>query len=228
MMLMLTCPPMLPASFLLQRPAGRGHRRLMAVLACALALVGAGCEPRQAPPDDFDFSFDLVDENGEAATSGDYSGHLRLVFFGYTSCPDICPVTLLNVTTAIRALGPLAEDIIVLFISVDPQRDRPEVLASYTAAFHPSVIGLTGSYEQLVEVTGRFRTTFGFNVTVEGVDRPLSEDEYLALEPGARYTPYHGSQVYMLGRDGELLDIIGFGTNPDLIEKKLREVLATE
>lgn len=134
--------------------------------------------------------------------------------------------TLQNISIALNALGPLAEDVSVLFISVDPKRDTPEVLKTYTDAFHPPVVGLTGTYDQLSAVTSGFRTTFGYTLASDdGQDRPLNKAEHEALPETASYFPYHGSQVYLIGKNDELLDIIGYGSRPRVIAKKLRTYL---
>ena len=147
---------------------------LVAVAACQKAPLPV---PQSTP--DIDISFELVDESGNTATSEMYNGNLRLVFFGYTSCPDICPITLQNISMALNSMGPLAEQVTVLFISVDPKRDTPERLRVYTDAFHPSIVGLTGTYQQIANVTEGFRTTFGYSLTGDtGQERPLGEDEY--------------------------------------------------
>jgi protein SCO1/2 len=200
--------------------------RKLLILAVAIGcLLGCQKEPEQvwvsAP--ELDISFELTDENGDIVTADNYSGKLRLVFFGFASCPDICPITLQNIGIALKSIGVEAEQMTVLFISVDPKRDTPEVLKQYTDAFHPSIIGLTGTYEQLLAVTSGFRTTFGYNLSDEnGQERPLGKDEYEALPDTANYFPYHSSQVYLIGPKNELLDIIGYGSKPPEIEKKLR------
>ena len=196
----------------------------------ALAVVLAACEqaPEQAPVSaaDIDMSFELSDESGNNVTSNDFGGRLRLIFFGFTSCPDICPITLQNIATALKSLGDKAEQVTVLFISVDPKRDTPERLRQYTNAFHPLIIGLTGTLEQITAVTAGFRTSFGFSLTADdGIERPLSLDEYSALPVEATYFPYHSSQVYVIGTDDELLDIIGYGSKPAQIEATLRTLL---
>jgi len=200
--------------------------KLLAIVCTTTALVlFTGCQRAAEPPPVIDVSFELTDESGRHVTAAAYSGQLRLVFFGFTSCPDVCPVTLHNIATALNSLGPLAERVTVLFISVDPKRDTPELLSLYTDAIHPSIIGLTGTYEQIAAVASGFRTTFGFNATVDGRERQLSSEEYEAMSPAAPYTPYHSSRVYVIGTDDELLDIIGFGSKPPWIEEKLRSYL---
>ncbi|MDH3430650.1 MAG: SCO family protein [Gammaproteobacteria bacterium] len=194
-----------------------------------LTLLGGCQQERNDPPMPLpavDLSFELVDESGDAVTADDYSGTLRLVFFGYTSCPDICPLTLQNIAIALDSLKSLARQVTVLFISVDPKRDTPERLARYTDAFHSSIVGLTGTHEQITAVTNGFRTTFGYSLyDVDGQTRPLERDEYNLLAPTAAYTPYHGSQVYVIGHNDELLDIIGYGSKPKQIEVILRKHL---
>lgn len=197
------------------------------VSACALIVLG-GCEQEAAPTPvtDFDLSFSLVDKTGQSVTDADVTGKLRLVFFGYTSCPDICPITLTNISAALESLGEQANDVSVLFISIDPKRDTPERLQAYTGAFHPSIIGLTGNYVQIEKVTAGFRTTFGFTVRDgTGAEQPLNRIEYETIPAFSDYTPFHSSQVYVIGPDDELLDIIGYGSKPDKIEDTLRKHL---
>ena len=192
-----------------------------------LALI-TGCDRAETPPEGqgVTLAFELTDEAGTRVTRGDFSARLQLVFFGFTSCPDICPITLHNVAAALRAMGSTGEDVAVLFISVDPKRDTPERLVQYTSAFHESVVGLTGSWQELVDVTTALRTTFGFSVSDDdGRERALSRVEYEALTPADAYTPFHSSLVYVVAADGSLLDTIGYGAGPDRIESVIRENL---
>ena len=195
------------------------------ILAVMLPAV-MGCQQRSSPTMEIDASFELLDESGNSVSSDEYSDRLRLVFFGFASCPDICPVTLQNIGIALDSLGPLAEQVTVLFISVDPKRDTPEVLTQYTNAFHPAIIGLTGTYDQLSAVTSGFRTTFGHSmVSDDGQERPLSREEYEELSPSDSYFPYHSSRVYLIGTSDELLDLVGYGSTPSQIEDKLRSFI---
>jgi len=195
----------------------------------ALLTSLSGCNPAPDTPGsepDLDLSFTLIDESGRSVTDADFAGKLRLVFFGYTSCPDICPITLTNVATALESIDEQAQDVVVLFISVDPKRDTPERLQAYTGAFHPSVVGLTGSYVQIEDVTAGFRTTFGFTVRDgTGAEQPLNRIQYETIPDFSDYTPFHSSQVYVIGHDDELLDIIGYGSKPAKIEEILRSHL---
>lgn len=193
-----------------------------------LAFLGACEQAPQAPEStpDLDLSFKLIDETGQSVTDKDFTGKLRLVFFGYTSCPDICPITLTNISAALNSLGTQADDVSVLFISIDPKRDTPDRLQAYTGAFHPSIIGLTGNYVQLEAVTAGFRTTFGFTVRDgTGAEQPLNRVQYETVPEFSDYTPFHSSQVYVIGDNDELLDIIGYGSKPAEIERTLRKFL---
>lgn len=93
--------------------------------------------------------FELIDHNGVKVTDQSFDGRHLLVFFGYTFCPDICPVTLAVIATALDELGPDADKVMPLFITADPARDTAEVLNAYVSSFHPSIVGLTGSEEQI-------------------------------------------------------------------------------
>jgi cytochrome oxidase Cu insertion factor (SCO1/SenC/PrrC family) len=93
--------------------------------------------------------FTLEDTKGEAVTESVLTGHYSLVYFGYTFCPDICPLALQNMTQALMMAGPVAETVLPVFITIDPERDTKEVMAAYLGHFHPRMIGLTGTPEQL-------------------------------------------------------------------------------
>jgi protein SCO1/2 len=97
--------------------------------------------------------FTLETADGSTVTDATYRGHWLLVYFGYTSCPDSCPTALVAITTALKALGPDADKIRPLFISVDPQRDTPEVIGRYVGSFDSRIVGLTGTQKQIDGVT---------------------------------------------------------------------------
>ena len=117
------------------------RRVLVLVTATVLAACQQASDQSAAPTIEIDMSFELVDEKANVVSLNDYDAHLRLVFFGFTTCPDICPITLQNVGMALTAMESQAADISVLFISIDPNRDTPERLAQYTGAFHSAVVG---------------------------------------------------------------------------------------
>ena len=190
------------------------------IIPSILILMLAG----QAYPDDIinALSVRLINEEERTVTIADYRGFFRLVFFGYTHCPDICPVTLFNIAAALKLLKDPMGRIKVLFISVDPNEDSPQVLAIYTGAFHLDIIGLTAGYDKLLAVASGFHTTFGYTLQTHGKNMPVGKEESAGLPPEASYVPYHSSQLYLLDPSGELINVIGYGSIPDLIAEKIR------
>ncbi len=104
--------------------------------------------------------FHLTDDKGHAVTAADYRGRWMVVYFGYTDCPDDCPLTLQKMAVALRKLGPLAEKVAPLFITVDPARDTPVRLASYLGNFDPRIVGLTGSDAQIATAAKAYRVYY--------------------------------------------------------------------
>jgi protein SCO1 len=129
--------------------------------------------------------FELVDQTGKAVRDEDLDGKWQLVSFGFTSCPDICPTTLANVTAALEQLGPAAEQLQPLLITVDPERDTAPVLKEYLTAFDPRILGLTGTPEQVEKALRSFR--------VYASKRPLD---------GGDYTMDHSAFVYLMDPQG--------------------------
>ena len=104
--------------------------------------------------------FNLIDHKGHAVTDAAYRGRWMLVFFGYSDCPDECPVTLQKMANALNSLGPLADRIAPLFITVDPARDTPDRLARYLANFGSRIIGLTGNSERIAAAAKAYRVYY--------------------------------------------------------------------
>lgn len=102
-------------------------------------------------------SFTLTDTTGRARTDADFSGRLMLVYLGYTHCPDICPATLEMMSTTLKTLGPEADKVAPLFITLDPKHDTPEALGAYLKDFDPRITGLTGSPEDIKSVTHAYK-----------------------------------------------------------------------
>ena len=127
-------------------------------------------------------------KDGKTVTADDYGGKVVLLYFGYTFCPDVCPTTLTNIASILHALGPQADDLRVLFVTVDPNRDTLQALKPYTAAFAPQVDGLRGTDAQLAALAKRYRVSYSV--------RPES--------PGHPYEVSHGSAVYVFDRGGKI------------------------
>ena len=153
--------------------------------------------------------FELVDHWGEKVTDADFKGANTLIFFGYTFCPDVCPTTLTNLSTALDILGDDAADMNVLFISVDPERDKPEYLKDYLQHFHPAIIGLTGDPIQIKKVAKAY-----------GVYYAKAQED--GAEPDDYYMD-HTALVFMMGTDGEYKAHFSHTTEPEAIVAKIRE-----
>lgn len=157
-----------------------------------IALGLMGCEDANWHSTDISeamppLDFQLVDENGNAVDAEDYQGKTNLLFFGFTHCPDVCPTSLAKLTAATRQIDEeLRDDIQVLFISVDPSRDTPEVMKQYTDAFGPQFIGLTGEKANIDAVANRYRVTY----------------EYGDKDAQGNYDVSHTSAIFAFDHDG--------------------------
>jgi cytochrome oxidase Cu insertion factor (SCO1/SenC/PrrC family) len=132
--------------------------------------------------------FSLTDHTGRAVTEADYAGRWQLVFFGFTHCPDICPTTLAYMASVLDLLGPEAGRMAPLFVTVDPERDTVPVMAEYVAAFHPRLVGLTGTEAQVAAAAESFKTWY-----------ERMEDE--AAPHG--YMMAHAGHIYLMRPDGK-------------------------
>jgi len=150
--------------------------------------------------------FRLVDQSGRTVTEQDFAGRWMLVYFGYTFCPDVCPTELGVMADALDVLGPEAERVTPVFITIDPERDTPEVLADYVSRFHPRMVGLTGSPEQVAEAARHYRVYFA---------RARSSDH-------ADYLMDHSSFVYLVGPDGRVRSLFRPGTTPESMAATVR------
>ena len=154
--------------------------------------------------------FTLTDHTGKRVTEKDFLGKHMLVFFGFTHCPDICPAELQVMTAALEALGGKAEQVTPVFVSVDPKRDDVEQMAAYVSNFHPRMVGLTGSEEEIRTVAKAFRVYYA-----------EVKDENSA----AGYTVDHSAIVYLMSPQGEYLAHFAYGTKPDAMAAKIAEHL---
>lgn len=104
--------------------------------------------------------FEAVDHLGAPITQESLKGHYSLLYFGFTHCPDICPTGLLKIANALNAMGDASEQVTPYFVSVDPERDTPEILAKYVTHFHPRLVGITGSVEQIDAIAKEYKVYF--------------------------------------------------------------------
>ena len=199
---------------------------MKAMQPCALLLaawlIGAGTAVAEEQPsaaqmmDDLMFGrgpiggpFTLTDHTGRSRSDSEFRGHLMIVYFGYTFCPDVCPSDLQSITQALNALGPLAGQVQPIFITIDPERDT-NVLADYVAAFHPSLIGLTGSPAEIRKVANSYKA---FYARVDD-------------ERAGEYSIDHSGVIYLMGRNGEYLGFMPPQTGPERLTEILRTYLA--
>jgi protein SCO1/2 len=191
-------------------------RRWSALFLIALVLGLAGCGP-DAPRfkasdvtgSAFGRDFALVDHTGQARTLQDFRGKAVVLFFGYTQCPDVCPTTLAALTETMRQLGPDAARVQVLFVTVDPQRDTRELLASYVTAFDPAFLGLAGDAEATARTAREFKILY-------------------QKQPGRTpdtYTVDHSAGTFVFDPQGRLRLYVGHGQGPDVLAHDLRLLL---
>ena len=155
--------------------------------------------------------FSLVDHHGKSLTEADFRDRYMLVYFGYTFCPDVCPTSLTTMADALNILGSEADDVVPVFITVDPERDTPEHLSMYVGHFHPRLVGLTGSAEQVNAAAKVYRVYFA-KAREDGADA----DEYLMD---------HTSIVYLMGPDGAFRAHFTHQTDAETMAKRIREFL---
>jgi protein SCO1/2 len=153
--------------------------------------------------------FTLTDQTGRRRSDTEFRGKLMIVYFGYTFCPDVCPTDLMAITQALDALGSAAESIQPIFVTIDPERDA-KVLADYVSAFHHSLIGLTGSADEIRKLANSYKA---FYVKVPD-------------ERTGGYSIDHAGIIYLMGRNGEYLGFMPPQTNPDRLTEVLRKNLA--
>lgn len=152
---------------------------------------------RQQTPPSFRPDFALQDGSGQTHTMADFRGKFSLVFFGFTNCPDVCPTTLSEVAQVMDDLGAEADRVQPLFVSIDPQRDRRQGLTEYVTAFHPAILGLSGSDAATKDAADSFKIFFG-------------REEDPAAPNG--YTMSHSPGLYLIGPDGEWLRQFAYET----------------
>jgi len=155
--------------------------------------------------------FSLTDHAGRNVTQADYTDRWQLVFFGFTHCPDICPTTLAYMSSVLELLGDDADQVAPIFITVDPARDTVPVIAEYVSAFHPRLIGLTGTGAQVAEATRKFRTWY------ERTEDDSAPDGYFMA---------HAGHIYLMRPGGEYADVYQEGgQSPEVLAQEIREKL---
>jgi protein SCO1/2 len=153
---------------------------------------------------------ELARENGSSFRLSEQRGNLVLLFFGYTSCPDVCPTTLSDLRKVNEELGSAANQVKVVYVTVDPERDTPEVIQKYVSIFNPAFIGLSGSPDELAPVWKDY-----------GVYREIDQ----VASSASGYLVTHSSRVYVIDQDGNLRLSYSYGTPVDDILHDLKILL---
>jgi protein SCO1 len=197
------------------RPARRAGLKALAALAGAALLSACrrGAESFRSTDltgASYGKSLELVDHTGRPRTLEDFRGKVVVVFFGFTQCPDICPTTMLTMANVRKRLGAQGGDVQVLFVTLDPERDTPEVLAQYVPAFDPTFIGLRGDAEATARAAREFKVFY----------------ERVAGRQGGAYTIDHTAASYVIDRQGQLRLYVRHSQGEDDVEADLRRLLA--
>lgn len=151
--------------------------------------------------------FEMVDTTGQTVTEADLLGKPSVMFFGFTYCPDVCPTTLYDLSEMIERLGPDAEKMNFVFVSVDPERDTPEKLGDYISAFDDHIRGFTGSPEQVAKMAEAYRIYY----------------EKVPLE-GGDYTIDHTASVYLMDAEGNFIGTIDYNEDRETAFAKLKRL----
>ena len=158
---------------------------------------------------DFNKPLTLTDHLGKKRTMSDFKGKVVVLFFGYTHCPDVCPTTMVELKNTMKLLGDKADEVQVLFVTVDPQRDTQEVLAQFVPSFDKRFIGLWGSLQETAETLGNYKI-------------------YFAKVPGKTETDYtidHSSGMYVFDKQGKIRLYTSYGQKPADIASDIKKLL---
>jgi protein SCO1/2 len=189
-------------------------------IACGVLLAGllGACERAAEAPQfaltditgaSFGKELNLPDHNGKMRTLADFRGRVVTVFFGFTHCPDACPTTLVEMAQVMRELGPDAARVQVLFVTVDPERDTPAVLAQYVPSFHPEFLGMCGDAEATARVAKEFKVFYQKQPSKDG-----------------GYSVDHSAGTYVFDREGRLRLFAPYGKGGAAILHDIRLLLA--
>jgi protein SCO1/2 len=192
--------------------------RILVLGLLSLLIIGVlGCSPKPSFKNvditgstAFGNNFSLQDSNGNTKTMADYKGKVVVVFFGFTQCPDVCPTTLTEMDEALKLLGPKADKVQVIFITVDPERDTASVLAQYVPAFNPRFIGLRPADEASLEKLAK-----DFRIYYKKVP---------GSKPGS-YTMDHSAGSYVFDQNGQLRLYIKHAQGPEVLAHDLKNIL---
>lgn len=194
------------------------RKAISLLVATPLLTLGllAGCTPAEPVFKSTDISgtsygktLRLTDHHGQERTLADFKGKVVTIFFGYTQCPDVCPTALSGMSTVMQELGPEADRVQVLFVTVDPERDTPELLAQYVPVFDARFLGLYGTAEKIAEVAKEFRVFYRKSGDLAG-----------------HYTIDHTAGTYVFGPDGRPRLYVKHAEDPQVVVADIKALLA--
>jgi len=159
-----------------------------------------------------DLKFQLSGAGGKTISSDDLKGKTVLLFFGYASCPDVCPTTMAQLTAVLQQLGDAAAGVRILFVSVDPHRDTPDILQAYVDAFNKNAIGVTGTEKQIADLARRYRVAYQ-------IEKPRPGDS------ADVYDVTHSRGVYIFDKAGQARLLASDTDSIDTIVKDLRQLI---
>lgn len=160
-----------------------------------------------------DLSFELMGAGGKTLTEKDFEGKIVLMFFGYASCPDICPTTMAQLSQVVQQLGNDADKVRILFVSVDPHRDTPEILQAYVDAFDSHAIGLTGTERQISRLARRYRVAYQ-------IEKPRGDDDRV-------YEVAHSRGIYIFDERGKARMLASDGESVEKLTAAVRQIMAS-
>lgn len=175
-----------------------------------MATGPGGLPPDHELADAVGGQFNLVDQDDKPVNEKSWPGKYLLVFFGFTYCPDVCPTTLAELASVMKDLGPAADRIQPLFVTVDPERDNPAAMKSYTSTFDPRFVGLTGSRQAIDAMLKTYR--------VYATRRGEGED----------YTMDHSALIYLMGPDGRLKAVLTPDMDQATMVQSLSKLVGTQ
>ena len=172
-------------------------------------MSGVPSRVLRLPPAGIGGPFKLTSDAGKPLTEKAFAGKYALVYFGYSFCPDVCPLGLQKMAAGIDKLGDDSKKVVPVFVSVDPDRDTPDQLAQYVDLFHPEMVGLTGTAEEIKEVAKKFRVYYALHKDKDPENYPVD----------------HSSFTYLMGPDWKIVAVFRHDATPENIAEALKKVL---
>jgi len=194
----LICIAAIVVGIITSKFVGRGDIHVRAIKSTATVPIGG--------------PFRLVNQKGQTVTNKDVHGKHLLIFFGFSNCPDVCPMAINEIALTLKLLKDKADQIQAIFVSVDPERDTPEILDKFIAAFDERIMGLTGTIQQIEDVTKAYRIYYQKALPKEKEDQPKDK---------AFYQVDHSAIIYLMSPTGEYIRHFSHGTSSDDMAKDI-------